>query len=586
MPGYLLARCLRQNLWAASAFVFTLPVLFHCVFWLGVCGVAIQLWTVVGLLAAASGVALWFVRKSPPPEATKKEPWSKLERILLWSCAVVGVILLVHTFREPFAGPDTWFRWDYLARRIYELRRFDFYPPIQPADFKTYFYVDAIPPMISFEHWWLYATAEGYGFRLICLLVTAEFACTLAFVYGAASALFTRRAGVIAAALLASSAIYFNAVFFAQETGLTALAIAAMLYFITTAKPGRESAATVSAGLAAALCALAREYGWVALVIGVIALAWRRVANKQIAIFAAVAIAVAAPWYVRNWIVAGNPLYSLKLLGFAVNPVHAAIVQAYKDLVSNQFTTAPLWLRACGIILAGATLQVLAGIPGAFRNFRRNGYLLVAAALLVGVWYTSIPYTSGGIEISLRVLTPALAVLSITGAALLDQWLSAGRGQKVVPILVGACLFWGAIQSVFYPNNPLTLSPGQWLASAFPQLEPPAEFRVRDNFAQGFPRGYRLLSDNAFLHAALYDMGIEVVPVWSPEVSFLFSATPEEADRRLAALHIISVAWYPISWNANYLRKASPFFGSLQRWKVLTGAGSMMILAPPSLIPQ
>jgi hypothetical protein len=375
-------------------------------------------------------------------------------------------------------------------------------------------------------------------------------------------------------------------VFIAQETGLTALAIAAMLYFIAAARPGKDLPAMVSAGVAAALCALAREYGWIALIAGVVALAWRRTAPRHILLFGAVAAAVAAPWYVRNWIVAGNPLYSLRFLGFAVNSVHAGIIQSYKELVKTYFTTSEVWGRGMMTIAAGSILQLLTGIPGAFQQFRRNGYLLVIAALLVGMWYLSIGYTSGGLEVSLRVLSPEMVVLSIAGAALLEGWLNSERWRRAIPIAVGACLFWSAIQGVYFPLDPLTLAPGQWTADAFPGIAPPLEFRVRDKFAQAIPRGYRLLSDNAYLHAALYDLGIEVVPVWSPEGSFLFSAPPEEADRQLAALHIVSVVWYPASWNAPYLRKASPFFGSLPRWQVLASTGGMMIMGPPSLGSQ
>jgi hypothetical protein len=70
---------------------------------------------------------------------------------------MVGIVLIVHSFRVPLPGPDTRIRWDCLAQRILELGGFDFYPPRQPVDFKTYFHVDGIPPMISIERWWLYA---------------------------------------------------------------------------------------------------------------------------------------------------------------------------------------------------------------------------------------------------------------------------------------------------------------------------------------------------------------------------------------------------------------------------------------------
>jgi hypothetical protein len=96
------------------------------------------------------------------------------------------------------------------------------------------------------------------------------------------------------------------------------------------------------------------------------------------------------------------------------------------------------------------------------------------------------------------------------------------------------------------------------------------------------PRGTRVLSDSAYLHAAVHDFGIEVVPVWSPEVGFLFSAPAEEAERRLAELNIGRIVAYPRSENGVYLASASPLYGSLaQRWRVVAqSAGTLYVLAP------
>jgi hypothetical protein len=73
-----------------------------------------------------------------------------------------------------------------------------------------------------------------------------------------------------------------------------------------------------------------------------------------------------------------------------------------------------------------------------------------------------------------------------------------------------------------------------------------------------------------------------VVPVWSPEVRFLFSSSPEEAERQLISLHIGSVVCYPRTLNMTYLAFASPFYASLpQRWRVLgQSGGSLFILVP------
>jgi Dolichyl-phosphate-mannose-protein mannosyltransferase len=583
LPGYFIGRCLGEKLWAPSAFLFSLPILFHCVFWLGVFGVRIQLLPVAALLLIACGAAAWAGRKSARPlSAVTKAPWNRSESILLIASAVVGLILLIHSYQAPLPWPDTRFRWDYLAQRILELGRFNFYPPLHPADFKTYFYVDGIPPLISFEHWWLYACAGSYQPQLICILVAAEFFATLAFTYGTASALFSRRAGVLAAAMLAACPLYFKAVFWAQETGLTALSIAAMLYFIVTVRDSKAQAGLVSAGLAAGVCALSREYGWIALIGGVIALSWRGAGRKQIVVFAAVGAAVAAPWYVRNLMVAGNPFYSLRFLGFAVNPVHDAIMQNYRNQLSVPNWSARDWLQIVGLILAAAVPQILAGIPGGFFDFRKHGYLIVFAVLLGAVWIFSAGYTSAGVEVSLRVLSPAMVVLSITGAGALELWMRHIRWRTPLLIALGACLFWNAMLGVYQPYDPLRIRPGEWVKDAFPDIKPPLEFTLHDQLAKGFPQGYRVLSDSAYLHASLYGTGIDVVPVWSPEVSFLFTASPEEAERRLESLGIVIVVWYPQSRNAPYLQKASPFYAHLDRWRAIARSGDDMLILVPN----
>jgi hypothetical protein len=251
LPGYFIARCLRHPLWWASAFPISLLVLFHSIFWLGILHVPLTLWSVLPCLLAVAGAAAWMARKTPPfTPASPAPPWDKLDRVLFASTAIAGAVLLARLAISPLNGFDTRFRWDFLAQRMLALGKFDFYPPLTPADFHTYFFVDGIPPLISFTHWWLYASAGSHLPWLICIFVVAQFLCTLAFTYGAAEALFSRRAGVLAAAILAASPLYFRSVILGQETGMTALAIAATLYFIVTARSDKDTPAMVSAVLA------------------------------------------------------------------------------------------------------------------------------------------------------------------------------------------------------------------------------------------------------------------------------------------------------------------------------------------------
>jgi hypothetical protein len=202
--------------------------------------------------------------------------------------------------------------------------------------------------------------------------------------------------------------------------------------------------------------------------------------------------------------------------------------------------------------------------------------------MLMGVWILSAGYTSGGVLASTRVLSPALVVLSITGAGLLEPLTHRAPWRTAIVIAIIAGQVWTAAQGAIYPKDPFSLPPGQWLANAFPRIDQPAEFQIRDKLVQLLPAGYRVLSDSAYLHAALAGTGIEVVPVWSPEVRFIFSTSPDEAERRLRALRIQSVVCYPLTMNMTYLTAVSPFYAALpERWRPLAQVGDFLFVLGP-----
>lgn len=578
LPGFFLARALRLRLAWAAALPLSLVVLFHCVFWPGVFHVPVTLWSALVGLVTATGAAWWLSTRVAPEKTTPAPRLDRLDFALLTGAAIVSAVLLARTAVSPLTGPDTPFRWDFLARQILAQRSFSFYPPLTPADFRLYFYPDGIPPLIPFANWWIYA-AGRYLPALTSIFVAAQFVSTLALVYGIAAALWSRRAGILAAAVLAACPLYFNAVAIGQETGLTALSLAAMLFCLVSGRTPDGLRASIAGGLMAALCALSREYGWAAVAVGIAVLLWQRNPVKHAAIFSAVAIAVAAPWYVRNWIVAGNPFYSLRFLGFAVNPVHDAILQYYRNTLGPEEWKPAALITLVGTLLFMAPLQIFAGIPGAAR-FRKHGYFAFAAVVFIAIWVQSTGYTSGGLGYSLRVLSPVWAVLSIAAASLL---VSTRVPRLGLAITLVALQLWTALYGVLYPADPRTLPIDQWPSHAFNTVPPGTDFQIRDQLVRLLPPGSKVLSDSAYLHAALIEKGVQVVPVWSPEVRFLFSATPDEADRALNVLGISNVVVYPSSLNTGYLVSASPFYATLgQRWKLRAQVpGVLMLLGPP-----
>ena len=145
-----------------------------------------------------------------------------------------------------------------------------------------------------------------------------------------------------------------------------------------------------------------------------------------------------------------------------MNPIHDAILQHYKQVLGiEQWTSANsmslLWPSS-----PPRPFRLLAGIPGGLMRFRRNGYLIVIVVLLTAVWIQAAAFTSGGVEKSIRVLSPAIVVLSIAGAGLAERWTARAQWRTAAVAVLLLWQAWTAAHGVFYPNPPLSLRPDQW----------------------------------------------------------------------------------------------------------------------------
>lgn len=569
VPGWFVARWSSLPLQLPAAFVGSLLILFHAVFWVGVAGFPVQLSTVLPCLVAAALAGAWLTRRSAPPAPVDRQSTS-LERTLVVSTTLVVVALLAGATFAPLPGPDTMTRWDFLARRMLSVGSFDFYPPLSAADFRHYFFPDGIPPLVPFAHWWIHVSAGRPAAELTGVFSAAQLAATLAFVYGSARALFTPRAAFLAVAIAAASPLLLRAVLVGQEAGLLSLSMAGTLYFASVARAPRDPRAVVMAGLAAGVGALAREFGWITVLAGALALAWRRLGPRSLALFGAVVLAVALPWYLRNWILAGNPFYPLRLAGFAVNPVYDALLEHGHAVLDVRTWPASRWRVAGLFLVLWAPLQLLAGIPGTIAGWRRHGYLLVIAVVVAVVWVRFVGYTLGGLAMSMRVFAPAVVALSIAAGGALEPLLRRRAATAVAVSAVIALQLWTAGHALFYPAHPLIVPLRQWPQQALAPHPPPSEEQLADDLIRELPTGSRVLSDSPYLHAALVERGVEVVPVWSPEVRFLFELPAGQADQRLRSLGIAAVAVYPGTINTHYLVRASPFYAVVgRRWELV-----------------
>ena len=291
--------------------------------------------------------------------------------------------------------------------------------------------------------------------------------------------------------------------------------------------------------------------------------------------------------YARNWILSGNPFYTLSFDSLPVNPIYAGLLEhCYAQLAVHNWDSR-IWIGVLWLLLLQAPFQLLAGAAGGVLCFRRHGYLVVIACVLAAVWLHSVGYTSGGFMISMRVLSPALVILSISAAGVLELLTRRSSSKVAITVAIVFLQAWTAAHGVFYPFDPKTVPPNQWSRYAFRPVRAGIEFDLRDELVRVLPPSTRVLTDNAYLHAALLEKGIEVVPVWSPEVRFLFSPhlSVQEIDHRLQLLGIRAIAYYPRSMNTGYLRATSLFYALLpERWRVLGQevSGFFTIYVPPA----
>ncbi len=563
-PGYFLATLLRSPEKLVSSFCLSLVVLFQSIFWLDVCGCRLGFGSVLAAQAAVTALAGLSARRWPPAPAKAVLPPTMGCGWLRWLTGLILVaatlLILYRSTRTPLSGFDTPFRWNFLALQIFKKGNFDFYPPRTPADFRSYFYVDGIPPLVSFSYWWLYAAAGRPLAWLTGLLVTAQLLLAALTAFRLARCLHSEAAGDFAVAVLLGSPLFLWAVVMGQETGLTALGLGASLYFVVEAAQAYPLQRMILAGLTAAVGALAREYGCAFLFCGIFAAWWLGIRARHQAAFVAVAVLAVGPWYLRNWLLTGNPFYSNPVGPFfPVNPVHVGLLNAYREVFSSYGPT-PATLGQ--MLAAVAPAALLLGLAASVLLWRRLAFLATAAAVMVLLWLYSLPVTAAGPVYSMRVLSPALLLWSVLAGVLTASlsrpaWLKYG---------LAALVFLGSAWAL---SGLSSLTPSRSSADRY--------YDELENLLEA-TKG-RLLSDDAYTGAGLVARGVDVVPVWSPEVRFLFdnAESGETMRRKLFACGIRVVEFHPHRLNARYLQK-SPFYAqALGHCKILLQGPDLLI---------
>ncbi len=466
-----------------------------------------------------------------------------------------GVILYRAMF-QPLFGIDTIFRWNYLAQQMLRQGSLGFYPPVSGADYEIYSWPDGIAPAVSSLYFWTYGLAGATRPTLTAPVVVFQFCVLVAGVFALARQLFSARAAVFACALLACAPVVMWATVMGQETGLGAIAVVALLLYLPPDRSRETPGAAVMAGLAAGLGGLAREY-WLVLIPLGLGLAWvRRLSPRSLLLFAAAAAFATVPWYGRNWLRTGNPLFNLDVAGwFPLNQVHIRLMQVYQAGFGWSHVSPAEWQY----LLVNCCVVALTGSVGAWLYFRPARPVLIVIALFGLIWVVFVGRTAAGFPTAIRVLSPALALGTILGGAACARWIPARRHLAGATFALGLLAIDAALRALTLPGTVYKIPPADWLAAG----------RVLSDFDQrpAYRQIAQLAGTERILvlgpNTELTRQGARTLPLWSPEVGFLFDdgLTPMAVARRLRAAGIGYVLLTRVAPNVKNSWRRARIFG-------------------------
>ncbi len=539
LPGSMVLRALRLPWSLAAAFVTSAAVLYLVVLVAACTGLTLSLVT----LAAALGVVTLAGRLAPArtnPERlnpsfscfTRMGPWLPLY-LAFW--AVVGYRLVA----QPLSGPDVYFRWSYLAEQMLRYGSIDFYPPRSGADFVRYFWAESIPPGIASLYAWAYACAGSRQALWSSPVVALQLLSLHELIWRLASRwggeIVARRAVLLAAA----TPLLTWAVLIGQETGLTAVAIVGLIWCFhhLRVEPSRRWAAL--AGIFALAAAGTREYGPV-FAVAAVAAAWlMRLPRRCLMILAWVALPAGFVWSARVWLLTGNPLYSLNLGGlFPVNQRFTDWNDGFRAAHGFNFLSLDSWLNLGRYLLLWAlpaAVGLVALVALLVQRLREARIVAGFVGLVAVLWLLSLPYTAGGLFYSLRVLAPAYALLAVITAYAIGLYLPHPAAARFAALLIVLFSLESLPKTLVLPENPYRIARRDWpeAGGKFITSVRAQEQRLLAK-VRPLPGRDRIVTDNAGLPRVLATIGTEAVPLWSPDVAWLFDdrLKPQEIAQR------------------------------------------------------
>ncbi|MDP3072212.1 MAG: glycosyltransferase family 39 protein [Opitutaceae bacterium] len=442
----------------------------------------------------------------------------------------------------------------------------DFYPPRSAGDFFDYFWAESIPPGVAALHAWAFACAGGAKAAWTIPASLLQLVALHEIIWRTAQHFGHERAARCACLAAAACPLLTWAVLLGQETGLTALALAGLAWALIAWRNNHSGGWAALAGVFAVLGASARDYGLVFPVLAAAGwLAFR--ADRRTWLEFALVAGLALVWPLRTWLLTGNPFHSLAVGGvFPVNERFVAWAEA------EAATLGLGWAEAGRYLLLLAPAAVFGWgwlVVTALRRGRAAWWGLAAVAVVLALWAGTVRSTNGGLFYTLHVAAPALAIGCIAaGEALAATAWARGRLTWLAPALLGALLLANLRPTLALPLNHVRTPWREWptfaaspaWATGLDDETMAIVARARATLPAG--ESASVLADAPGFQRRLAPLGIDVLPLWSPHVDWLF-------DRSLSGEALVR-AWRESGVRFVIVSKGQPnldFFNRRSRWQ-------------------
>jgi len=373
-----------------------------------------------------------------------------------------------------------------------------------------------------------------------------------------------RRLQLPDAAGLAAAVLYFCAPM-AGVTGTSAYTDAGAVFFVLATfylllvwRDTRDARYLVPAGITAGFCyAIKLPGGLVSiLALGFVALMERRLRVKTLALVAAGALVMIAPWILRAGVMTGNPLAPLFNRLFPNEYFHPAMELDLARSLSS-WRGVPPWRVPYEMVLGGAFQGIMGvaffSLPVGLLALRKPvGRLCWLAAVLLGLpWF----WNTGG-----RFLMPSLPFLALALAMALP------RRAQLAAIAVQAIACWPPVFGLYHPAYTWRLERFPWRAAL--RIQPEADYlsslqgeyriarMVQDHTAAGerifslmsVPSAYTDREMLGFWHSATADDLNDALRVAMAPHDLIYNVTAHWTPRPLEGLRIRLPQAAPAEW--------------------------------------